>query len=220
MFKLVDRVLQLRVQHATRADAPATPSADERAALKERIKRLLKEKEAVLVAHYYVDADLQDLAEETGGCVSDSLEMARFGRDHPARTLVVADLSAILGEQLEVAEQKQAEQKQADQAAQPAAPAVTAPMAPLPLLVRVVENKRRNVSAGLGFSTNTGNRVQLNYDDLAIFGLKMKSALTLETKKQTARGDFYFPVTPDGYSDSFGGAYERSGFAVSGPGCA
>jgi quinolinate synthase len=44
----------------------------------------------VLVAHYYVDADLQDLAEETGGCVSDSLEMARFGRDHAAKTLVVA----------------------------------------------------------------------------------------------------------------------------------
>jgi hypothetical protein len=36
----------------------------------------------VLVAHYYVDGDLQDLALETGGCVSDSLEMARFGRDH------------------------------------------------------------------------------------------------------------------------------------------
>ena len=44
----------------------------------------------MLVAHYYVDADLQDLAEETGGCVSDSLEMARFGRDHSAKTLVVA----------------------------------------------------------------------------------------------------------------------------------
>jgi quinolinate synthase len=42
------------------------------------------------VAHYYVDADVQDLAEETGGCVSDSLEMARFGKNHPAATLVVA----------------------------------------------------------------------------------------------------------------------------------
>ena len=50
----------------------------------------MRERQAVLVAHYYVDADLQDLAEETGGCVSDSLEMARFGRDHPAQTLVVA----------------------------------------------------------------------------------------------------------------------------------
>jgi quinolinate synthase len=72
------------------ARTPATPSADERTALKARIKQLLKEKQAVLVSHYYVDADLQDLAEETGGCVSDSLEMARFGRDHPAKTLVVA----------------------------------------------------------------------------------------------------------------------------------
>jgi quinolinate synthase len=72
------------------ARTPAAPSAAEKIALKERIKQLLKEREAVLVAHYYVDADLQDLAEETGGCVSDSLEMARFGRDHPAKTLVVA----------------------------------------------------------------------------------------------------------------------------------
>jgi len=72
------------------ARTPATPSPDERVALKARIKRLLIEKQAVLVSHYYVDADLQDLAEETGGCVSDSLEMARFGRDHPATTLVVA----------------------------------------------------------------------------------------------------------------------------------
>ena len=72
------------------ARTPAEPSPAEKTALKERIRRLLKEREAVLVAHYYVDADLQDLAEETGGCVSDSLEMARFGRDHPAKTLVVA----------------------------------------------------------------------------------------------------------------------------------
>ena len=72
------------------ARVPDSPDAAEKAALKLRIKALLKEKQAVLVAHYYVDADLQDLAEETGGCVSDSLEMARFGRDHPARTLVVA----------------------------------------------------------------------------------------------------------------------------------
>ena len=72
------------------ARAPAVPTAEEKAELKHRIRRLLKEKEAVLVAHYYVDPDLQDLAEETGGCVSDSLEMARFGRDHPAKTLVVA----------------------------------------------------------------------------------------------------------------------------------
>ena len=69
---------------------PEAVSPDQRLQLKDKIRRLLKEKGAVLVAHYYVDSDLQDLAEETGGCVSDSLEMARFGRDHSAQTLVVA----------------------------------------------------------------------------------------------------------------------------------
>lgn len=69
---------------------PDPVSPEQRTQLKDKIRRLLKEKGAVLVAHYYVDADLQDLAEETGGCVSDSLEMARFGRDHAAQTLVVA----------------------------------------------------------------------------------------------------------------------------------
>ncbi|WP_323846845.1 quinolinate synthase NadA [Microbulbifer magnicolonia] len=57
---------------------------------RERIKRLLKEQNAVLVAHYYTDPLIQALAEATGGCVSDSLEMARFGAQHQADTLIVA----------------------------------------------------------------------------------------------------------------------------------
>ncbi len=72
------------------ARVPSEPSAAERVALKDRIRQLLKEKNAVMVSHYYVHPDLQDLAEETGGLVSDSLEMARFGRDHAAQTLVVS----------------------------------------------------------------------------------------------------------------------------------
>ena len=62
----------------------------EKASLRNEIKALLEARGAVLVAHYYVDADVQDLAEETGGCVADSLEMARFGKHHEASTLVVA----------------------------------------------------------------------------------------------------------------------------------
>ena len=72
------------------ARVPAELTQDERAATKDKIRRLLKEKNAVMVSHYYVHPDLQDLAEETGGIVSDSLEMARFGRDHAAQTLVVS----------------------------------------------------------------------------------------------------------------------------------
>jgi translocation and assembly module TamA len=82
-----------------------------------------------------------------------------------------------------------------------------------PLLVRVTENKKQNVTAGLGYSTNTGNRSQLNYDNLSVFGLKFKSALMLETKRQTARGHFYFPTTPNGYDDSFGASYEHNDIA-------
>ena len=62
---------------------------DEKEALKSRIKTQLEAQNAVLVAHYYTDADLQSLAEESGGCVADSLEMARFGAAQDAQTLVV-----------------------------------------------------------------------------------------------------------------------------------
>ena len=61
----------------------------ERDTLFERAKQLLRERDAVLVAHYYTDPDLQILADETGGHVADSLDMARFGNEHPASTIVV-----------------------------------------------------------------------------------------------------------------------------------
>jgi quinolinate synthase len=76
-------------QHAWAQVPPAlAPSA--RAEHIARARSLLAARDAVLVAHYYVDGDLQDLALATGGCVADSLEMARFGKAHAARTLVVA----------------------------------------------------------------------------------------------------------------------------------
>ena len=58
--------------------------------LKAQIAERLQQENAVLIAHYYTAPEIQALAEETGGCVSDSLEIARFGRDHPADTLIVA----------------------------------------------------------------------------------------------------------------------------------
>jgi quinolinate synthase len=69
---------------------PVALSADEKAHYKDKIRQLLKQRNAVMVAHYYTDPEIQALAEETGGCVADSLEMARFGREHPATTLLVA----------------------------------------------------------------------------------------------------------------------------------
>lgn len=106
------------------------------------------------------------------------------------------------------------------QAAAPDAPAVPGqaatgvkPPAPgptvLPVLVRVTENKQKNVEVGLGFSTDTGARAQVGYDDLNVFGKRMKSDVIYEQKRQSARADFYWPTTPDGYNDSVGGGVER-----------
>jgi len=80
--------------HPPAVEVPPHPTwphlePDAKRALKERIKGLLQAQDAVLVAHYYTDGDLQALAEETGGCVADSLEMARFGTTQKAKTLVV-----------------------------------------------------------------------------------------------------------------------------------
>ncbi|NND56886.1 MAG: quinolinate synthase NadA [Xanthomonadales bacterium] len=65
-------------------------SAQREQFLMQQIRERIVQENAVLVAHYYTQDAVQDLAEETGGIVSDSLEMARFGKDHEAQTLVVA----------------------------------------------------------------------------------------------------------------------------------
>lgn len=64
--------------------------ASQRAELMHRIKAQLIQQNAVLVAHYYTHEDLQAIAEDSGGMVADSLEMARFGHQHSASTLIVA----------------------------------------------------------------------------------------------------------------------------------
>lgn len=69
---------------------PERLETGERDQLRAEIKHLLAANRAVLVAHYYTDPAIQTLADETGGHVSDSLDMARFGHEHPAATLVVA----------------------------------------------------------------------------------------------------------------------------------
>ncbi len=69
---------------------PPKLNAGEKAPYIAKIKALLKQHNAVLVAHYYTDPEIQALADETGGCVADSLEMARFGANHSADTLIVA----------------------------------------------------------------------------------------------------------------------------------
>ena len=81
---------QLVRDYLDKVAIPEALGSEQQQQLIERIKALLLRENAVIVAHYYTDPLIQQLAEDTGGFVSDSLEMARFGRDNPATTLVVA----------------------------------------------------------------------------------------------------------------------------------
>ncbi|EAS47559.1 quinolinate synthetase [gamma proteobacterium HTCC2207] len=91
-LQLVENLSQRQVveEYLNRVQPEPEISAARVSELRDQIKQQLIEKDAVLIAHYYTDPLIQALAEETGGVVSDSLEMARFGKTHSAQTLVVA----------------------------------------------------------------------------------------------------------------------------------
>lgn len=83
-----DRILVQ--EHFAQEHLPSALSPEQIEDYTQRIQALLKEKDACLVAHYYTDPLVQELAEKTGGFVADSLEMARFGARQEAKTLIVA----------------------------------------------------------------------------------------------------------------------------------
>mgnify|MGYP005988488225 FL=1 len=102
-LQLVENLSQRQVveDYLNRVQPEPEISAARVAELQQRIKQQLIEKDAVLIAHYYTDPLIQALAEETGGVVSDSLEMARFGKTHSAQTLVVAGVK-FMGEPAQI----------------------------------------------------------------------------------------------------------------------
>ena len=55
----------------------------------ESITYNLKKNKASVVSHYYVDPLIQEITEETGGFVGDSLEMAKFGSRCESENLIV-----------------------------------------------------------------------------------------------------------------------------------
>jgi len=115
---------------------------------------------------------------------------------------VSADMSPVLDQQVTQLNQGTAP-SQTGATSQPTGPTT------LPVLVRVTENKRKNVTVGAGYSTNTGARAQAAYDDLSVFGKRNKNSLVFEQKQQTLRTDFYWPVTSNGYRNSVGAGYQR-----------
>jgi quinolinate synthase len=83
------------------AKAPRDLPQEEKTQIIQKIKSEMIKQDAVLIAHYYVDGDIQDLAWETGGFVADSLEMARFGKNHSAKKLIVAGVK-FMGESAKI----------------------------------------------------------------------------------------------------------------------
>lgn len=88
--ELVEEQRLIVEDYLSRSPSANSSDVSDLNALKALIKAQLRAKDAVLIAHYYTDPMIQELAEETGGIVSDSLEMARFGNNHNAETLIVA----------------------------------------------------------------------------------------------------------------------------------
>ena len=80
-----------------------------------------------------------------------------------------------------------------------------------PVIVNVVENTRQKIGLGAGYSTNTGSRAQVSYERLNLFksGVRLKSQVTVETKKQTALIDFLFPTTAEGKRDGIATYFKR-----------
>jgi translocation and assembly module TamA len=117
---------------------------------------------------------------------------------------VSADMGAVLSDDIDTLTDEQLAEKANAPKQVPNNPDI------LPVLVRVTENKQRIADVGLGYSTNTGARAQVNYSDLNVKGLRLKSNIIMESKRQSARADFYFPTTPRGFNDSFGAGFERN----------
>ena len=88
--ELVEKQRLIVEDYLSRSPSANSSDVSDLNELKAEIKAQLRAKDAVLIAHYYTDPMIQELAEETGGIVSDSLEMARFGNNHNAETLIVA----------------------------------------------------------------------------------------------------------------------------------
>lgn len=122
---------------------------------------------------------------------------------------VSADMRAVLNAELQELREGD-DDPDANSATSAATPEPPTGPTVLPVLVRVTENLRKNVEVGVGFSTDTGGRLQASYDDLNVFGKRMKSDLIYEQKRQTARVDFFWPTTPKGYNDSVGAGVERN----------
>lgn len=81
-----------------------------------------------------------------------------------------------------------------------------------PVLVRLREAQPHRLGFGVGASSNTGARVEVNYRTADLFrqAWELNSGLRLEQKKQTAYADIFLPPDERRYRHSFGALAEKT----------
>ncbi|MEC5399658.1 autotransporter assembly complex protein TamA [Uliginosibacterium sp. H1] len=81
------------------------------------------------------------------------------------------------------------------------------PAQPVPVRVRLTENKPRRGSLGVGYSSNTGARVEVGYRDADLFNKawQLNSGVRVEQRRQSAFADVYFPRGEEGQRYGVGG---------------
>ncbi len=206
---LLRQVMQTRYPRAQLAETSATVDPDARRALLRvvvdsgpeiRLGELRIEGLQRYPSHIITNLNRIEPGAEYSEAALQALQARLQDTGYFSTVEVATDMAAALDENID---ELKAGQQGAPEAA-PAGPQV------LPVVVRVTENKQRNASVGVGYSTNTGARAQVNYDDLNVRGLRLKSQVIAESKRQAARADFYIPTTAKGYNDSFGAGFERT----------
>ncbi|MGZ8982699.1 MAG: autotransporter assembly complex protein TamA [Methylotenera sp.] len=93
-----------------------------------------------------------------------------------------------------------------------AASADAAPIKTAPIKVTVEENRAIKVGIGAGYSTNTGARTLLGFDNLNLLdlGWRLTSSLKVEQKAQSLNGLIRLPVTSEGYRDSINAGLDHT----------
>lgn len=82
----------------------------------------------------------------------------------------------------------------------------------VPVRVVLQEAKPRRIGAGIGYSSNTGGRLDLSFREANFLGRAwlLNSGLRLEEKQRAIFADVFLPPDPAGRRDSFGGIVETS----------
>ena len=82
----------------------------------------------------------------------------------------------------------------------------------VPVVVEVEENEQKRIQIGLGYSSNTRERVQFGYSDYNVFerGWRFDSLLKLERLEQSLETSVRLPRAQDGWQDGAGFSLKRT----------